>query len=39
MHHIWSLSDRNGTRTYNHLVRKWKLNLLAKLTKLGSFSK
>ena len=22
MHHIWSLSDRNGTRTYNHLVRK-----------------
>ena len=35
MRYIWSLSDSNGTRTYNHLVRKRKL----KLTKLGSFSK
>ena len=39
MRYIWSLSDSNGTRTYNHLVRKRKLNLLAKLIRLGSFSK
>ena len=39
MRYIWSLSDSNGTRTHNHLVCKRKLNLLAKLTKLGSFSK
>ena len=31
---IWSLSDRNGTRTHNHLVRKWTLNHLTKLPKL-----
>ena len=23
---IWSLSDCNGTRTHNHLVRKWTFN-------------
>ena len=28
---IWSLSDYNWTRTYNHLVRKGKPNHLAKL--------
>ena len=32
--HIWSLSDSNVIRTYNHLVRKRTLNHLAKLTKL-----
>ena len=32
MHEIWSLNDCNGTRTHNHLVHKWKLNHLAKLT-------
>ena len=31
--HIWRLSDRNGTRTNNHLVRKRTLNHLAKLAK------
>ena len=30
---IWSLSDRNWTRTQNHLVRKRTLNHLAKLVK------
>ena len=30
---IWSLSDCNGTRTHNHLVRKRTLNHLAKLAK------
>ena len=30
---IWSLSNCNWTRTQNHLVRKWTLNHLAKLTK------
>ena len=30
---IWSLSDCNGSRTHNHLVRKRILNHLAKLTK------
>ena len=30
---IWSLSDWNGTRTYNHLVPKRILNHLAKLAK------
>ena len=29
----WSLSDCNGTRTHNHVVRKWTLNHLAKLAK------
>ena len=29
--HIWSLSDSNGVRTHNHLVRKPTLNHLAKL--------
>ena len=29
--HIWSLSDSNGIRTRNHLVRKRTLNHLAKL--------
>ena len=28
---IWSLSDGNGIRTHNHLVRKRTLNHLAKL--------
>ena len=23
---IWSLRDRNGTRTHNHLAHKWTLN-------------
>ena len=32
-HKIWSLSDCNGTRTQNHLVRKWMLNHLPKLAK------
>ena len=27
----WIISDCNGTRTHNHLVRKWKLNDLAKM--------
>ena len=31
--HIWRLSDSNGTRTHNHLVRKGTLNHLAKLAK------
>ena len=30
---IWSLSDSNGIRTHNQLVRKRKLNHLAKLVK------
>ena len=30
---IWSLSDCNGIRTHNHLVRKRTLNHLAKLAK------
>ena len=29
----WSSNDRNGIRTCNHLVRKWTLNHLTKLTK------
>ena len=29
---IWNLSDCNGNRTHNHIVRKWTLNQLAKLT-------
>ena len=28
---VWSLSDSNGIRTHNHLVRKRTLNYLAKL--------
>ena len=28
----FNLSDSNGIRTLNHLVRKWTLNRLAKLT-------
>ena len=32
-HHIWRLSDCNGTRNHNHLVRKRTLNHLAKLAK------
>ena len=31
--HIWRLSDCNGTRTHNHLLRKRTLNHLAKLAK------
>ena len=31
--HIWRLSDCNGTRTHNHLVRKRTINHLAKLVK------
>ena len=30
---IWSLSDCNGTRTHNHLIRKRTLNHLVKLAK------
>ena len=29
-----NLNDCNGTRTHNHLVRKWTLTHLAKLTKM-----
>ena len=32
--HIWSLSDNNGIRTHNHLVRKRKLKHLSKLVRL-----
>ena len=32
-HKIWSLSDCNWTQTRNHLVHKWTLNHLVKLTK------
>ena len=32
-HHIRSLTDSNGIRTHNHLVRKRTLNYLAKLAK------
>ena len=32
---IWSLSDSNGIRTHNHLVRKGTLNPLVKLAKFG----
>ena len=32
-HHIWRLTDCNGTRTHNHLVRKRTLNHSAKLAK------
>ena len=31
---IWILSDSNGTRTHNHLLRKRTLNHLAQLAKL-----
>ena len=34
---IWSLSDCNGTRTKNHLVRKWTLNHLAKPASLAKW--
>ena len=30
---VWSLSDSNRVQTHNHLVCKWTLNHLAKLTK------
>ena len=30
---IWGLSESNGTRTHNHLFRKWTLNHFAKLAK------
>ena len=30
-HDIWNLSNSNGIRTHNHLVRKRTLNHLAKL--------
>ena len=29
---IWSLSDSNEIRTHNHLVPKWRLKCLAKLS-------
>ena len=29
---IWTLSDSNGSRTHNHLIFKWTLQHLAKLT-------
>ena len=32
-----SLSDSNGIRTHNHLVRKWTLNHLTKLTSLAEW--
>ena len=35
--HIWSLSDSNGIRTHNHLVRKRTLNHLAKLASLAKW--
>ena len=35
--HIWSLSDCNGNRTQNHLVRKQTLNHLAKLASLAKW--
>ena len=34
---VWSLSDCNGTRAHNHLVRKWTLNDLASLTSLAKW--
>ena len=34
---IWSLSDCNGTRTHNHLVRKRTLNHLAKMISLAKW--
>ena len=34
--HIWSLSDSNGTRTHNHLLRKRTFSHLVKLRKLLS---
>ena len=34
---IWSLSDSNGIRTYNHLARKRTLNHLAKLATLAKW--
>ena len=36
-HHIWSLSDCNLIRTHNNLVRKRKLNHLAKLSSLAKW--
>ena len=36
--HIWSLSDRNGIRTHNHLVRKRTLKHLVKLASLAKWS-
>ena len=35
--HIWSLSDCNGTRTHNHLVRKRTLTHLVKLDSLAKW--
>ena len=35
--YIWNLSECNGAGTHNHLVRKQRLNYLAKLTKLILF--
>ena len=37
--HTWSLSNSNGIRTHNQLVRKRTLNHLGKLTKLPSLAK
>ena len=34
---IWSLTDRNGIQTHNHLIRKRTLNHLANLTKWLSY--
>ena len=34
---IWSLNDRNGTRTHNHLVCKQTFNHLAKLASLAKW--
>ena len=35
----WSLTDCNGIRTHNHLVRKRTLNHLAKFSHLASLAK
>ena len=35
--HVWSLSDSNGIRTHNPLVRKRPLNHLAKLAILAKW--
>ena len=36
--HIWRLSDSNGTRIHNHLIRKWTLKHLAKLAQIYEIS-
>ena len=36
-HHVWRLTDSNGTRTHNHLVCEGTLNHLAKLASCSCF--